>query len=601
MDTFKTEIASRVGKALGLATDVVQAALEAPKDPKRGDVALPCFKLVKPLGREGKDAPVQIARTIVEKTEKGDLLAAIEAAGPFVNFKLAKGALAASVLKAIAAPGRYGGSSEGRGKKIVIDYSSPNIAKPFHLGHLRSTVIGHSIRRLYESLGYEVVGINHLGDWGTQFGFMMAAWQRWKPEAEERIKKGEGEIDVFVQLYQRIYKESKDNPKIRDDARSWFKRLESGDPDARALWQFFVERSKREFERIYGILGIAHESDAGESFYEDKMKPVIELLRQKGLLARGKKQEKAEEDAIDEAAADARPEGVDLGDPEEGGLGFAIVLKSDGGTTYVTRDLAAAFYRENTYHPEKIVYVVGAPQTLHFKQLKAILAKAGVAWQEKMVHVPFGQYLGMATRLGNVVFLDVVLARAREMAIEAARDAKRKQDMSEEELIANAPRIGTAAVKFFDLKNGRTRDIELPQNADMSINLDRVLATDGETGPYVQMAYARCAGILRKAGFDPLPEGVDFALLDEPETREVVRVLGEHPAKVRAALADHEPSLVARHLLDAAHALGTFYNKHKVLDAPDDVKRARALLVLCAKKVIGQCLDLLGIEALEKM
>jgi arginyl-tRNA synthetase len=257
-----------------------------------------------------------------------------------------------------------------------------------------------------------------------------------------------------------------------------------------------VERSKREFERIYGILGIAHESDAGESFYEDKMKPVIELLRQKGLLARGKKQEKAEEDAIDEAAADAR---------------------------------------------------------------------------------------------------------AREMAIEAARDAKRKQDMSEEELIANAPRIGTAAVKFFDLKNGRTRDIELPQNADMSINLDRVLATDGETGPYVQMAYARCAGILRKAGFDPLPEGVDFALLDEPETREVVRVLGEHPAKVRAALADHEPSLVARHLLDAAHALGTFYNKHKVLDAPDDVKRARALLVLCAKKVIGQCLDLLGIEALEKM
>ncbi|MEZ0231191.1 MAG: arginine--tRNA ligase [Planctomycetota bacterium] len=600
MDTFKTEIAERVGKALGLAASDVAAMLEAPKDTKRGDVALPCFKLVKPLGREGKTAAVEIAKEIVAKTDKGDLLAVVEATGPFVNFKLAPGAMAASVLKAIAKPGRYGGSDEGKGKKVVIDYSSPNIAKPFHLGHLRSTVIGHSIRRLYESLGYEVVGVNHLGDWGTQFGFMMAAWQRWKPEAEERIQKGEGEIDVFVSLYVRINKLAKDDPKVRDEARAWFQRLEKGDAEARKLWQYFVERSKREFDRIYTILRIHHESDAGESFYEDKMKPVVELLRQKGLLVRGKKQEKADEDALDDAAADARPEGVELGDPEEGGLGFAIVLKSDGGTTYVTRDLAAAFYRENTYHPEKIVYVVGSPQALHFKQLKTILEKAGVAWQEKMVHVPFGQYLGMSTRQGNVVFLDEVLARAREMAIEAARDAKRKQDMTDEELLANAPLIGTAAVKFFDLKNGRQKDIELPQNADGSINLDRVLATDGETGPYVQMAHSRCAGILRKHGAEPTTD-VNFALLDEIETREILKVLGEHPSRVRQALADHEPSTVARHLLDVAHALGTFYNKHKVLDAPDDVRKARALLVACAKKVIAQCLDLLGIAALEKM
>src|SRR5581483_3024433 len=237
------------------------------------------------------------------------------------------------------------------------------------------------------------------------------------------------------------------------------------------------------------------------------------------------------------------------------------------------------------------------PQALHFAQLKAILARAGQTWQEKMVHVPFGHYHGMKTREGRAVFLDEVLARAKDMALEAARDAKRKQDVSEEELLANAPKIGTAAVKFFDLKTNRANDIQLPKNPDGTINYDRVLATDGETGPYVQMAHARCAGILRKLGAEPTAD-VDFALLGEPETRDVIKALGEHPHRVRQALADHEPSVIARHLLDVAHALGTFYNKHKVLDAPDDVRRARALLVLCAKKVIAQCLDLLGIEAL---
>jgi arginyl-tRNA synthetase len=288
VDIFKSEIAARVGAALGLPANDVLSMLEAPKDTKRGDVALPCFKLVKPLAREGKTAAVEIAKEIAAKTDKGDLLAVVEATGPFVNFKLAPGAMAASVLKAVAKPGRYGGSDEGKGKKVVIDYSSPNIAKAFHLGHLRSTVIGHSIRRLYESLGYEVVGVNHLGDWGTQFGFMMAAWQRWKDEAEQRIAKGEGEIDVFVSLYVRINKLAKEDPKVRDEARSWFKRLEQGDAEARRLWSYFVERSKKEFDRIYAILRIHHESDAGESFYEDKMKPVVELLRQKGLLVRGK-------------------------------------------------------------------------------------------------------------------------------------------------------------------------------------------------------------------------------------------------------------------------------------------------------------------------
>jgi arginyl-tRNA synthetase len=636
VEPLKNEVAARVANALGLKPDEVASALEAPKDPKRGDLALPCFKLAKLLGREGKDAPLSIARDIVARAKRGDLLSEISLAGPFVNFRFAPGALAASVLKAIAAPGRYGGSDEGKGKRVVIDYSSPNIAKSFHLGHLRSTVIGHSIRRLYESLGYEVLGVNHLGDWGTQFGFMLAAWQRWQGEAEERIRKGEGEIDVFVSLYVRINQLAKQDPNVRDEARSWFRRLEEGDAEARRLWTYFVDRSKGEFNRIYAILGIKHESEAGEAFYNDKMTPVIEKVRAKGLLLRGKAQKKAEEDEDDlggPVAADARPWVVELRTPEEiaeqeaaereadewreknpgkplpkdlaarlipRGLGVAMLLKSDGGTTYATRDLAAAFYRENTYKPEKIVYVVGAPQMLHFKQLKKILELMGETWQEKIVHVPFGQYLGMSTREGNVVFLDEVLERAKAVAIEAGEAATKKQDLTPDEVRENARKIGAGAVKFFDLKNGRMKDIELAKLPDGKIDLDRILSSKGETGPYVQFSYARLSGVLRRLGDDTLPT-VNYSLLNEPETNALLKALGEHPQRVRQALAEFEPSVIARHVLDVAAAAHSFLHVHRVIDAEPDVRSARAILVSCAKKVIGQCLDLLGIEPLEKM
>ncbi|MBI3724232.1 arginine--tRNA ligase, partial [bacterium] len=464
-------------------------------------------------------------------------------------------------------PGRFGGSEEGRGKTIVIDYSSPNIAKPFHLGHLRSTVLGHAIRKLYESLGYKVIGVNHLGDWGTQFGFMLAAWQRWRQDAEARIARGEGEIDVFVSLYVRINQLAQEDPSVREEARSWFRRLEQGDREARSLWQYFVDRSKREFDRIYAILGIHHESDAGESFYEDKMQP---------------------------------------GDPDKGGLGFPLILKSDGGTTYATRDLAAAFYRETTYHPERIVYVVGAPQTLHFKQLKKILELMGEPWHEKLVHVPFGQYIGMSTRQGNVVFLDEALTEGRRVATEAAESATKKQDLGPAEIAENARKIGAGAVKFFDLKNGRMKDIQLENNSAGKIDLSLITATKGETGPYVQFAYARLSGVLRNYGKEPTAAGVVFSLLGEPEANKVLKAIGEHPAKVRQALADFEPSIVARHLLDVADAVHSFLHVHRIMDSATEkvdpkVREARALLVGCARKVVGQCLDLLGIEPLEKM
>jgi arginyl-tRNA synthetase len=361
-----------------------------------------------------------------------------------------------------------------------------------------------------------------------------------------------------------------------------------------------VEKSKAEFQRIYDMLGIHHDSDAGESFYNDKMKEVVDLARAKGILVRGQKQEKAEEDDLGDArAADARPEGVDLGDPEKGGLGFAILLKSDGGTTYLTRDLAAVFFRERTYHPEKIVYVVGAPQILHFRQLKAILAKLAPELEPKVVHVPFGQYLGMSTRKGTSVFLKEVLERARVAAQQAADEAKKKADLTPAEIEANARIIGIGAVRFFDLKSSRVNDINLA-TPEGGLDLCRLLAPKGDTGPTVQYTYARLSGILRKLGHEPSLQ-VDFSKLAEPEAASVVKTIAEYSGHVKAAAEQLEPSIVARYLLDLASSATQFIQVHRVIDAEPAVRDARALLVACARKVIKQCLDLLGIEPLEKM
>jgi arginyl-tRNA synthetase len=600
VERFKDKVAAAVAEALQAPKDAVLASLEAPKDRSRGDLALPCFKLAKPLGKEGKSAAVEIAKDVVAKTKKGGLIQDVQAAGPFVNFKLSPAGMAQDVLAECFASEKFGGSDVGRGKTIVIDYSSPNVAKPFHLGHLRSTVIGHSERKLYELLGYQVVGVNHLGDWGTQFGFMLAAWQRWGAEAQTRIEKGEDEIDVFVSLYVRVNQLAKEDEKVRDEARAWFKKLEDGDRAALDLWRYFVDKSKAEFQRIYDMLGIHHESDAGESFYNDKMKEVVDLARAKGVLVRGQKQEKAEEDDLADArAADARPEGVDLGDPEKGGLGFAILLKSDGGTTYLTRDLAAVFFRERTYRPEKIVYVVGAPQILHFRQLKAILAKLAPELEPKVVHVPFGQYLGMSTRKGTAVFLKEVLERAKVAAQQAADEAKMKADLTPAEIEANARIIGVGAVRFFDLRSHRVNDIDLA-TPEGGVDLERLLAPKGDTGPYVQWTYARLSGVLRKLGREPTPS-VDFAKLSEPEASALVKAIAELAGTVKVAAEQLQPSIVARYLLDLASAANQFLHVHRVIDAEPAVRDARALLVACARKAVGQCLDLLGIEPLEKM
>lgn len=692
MKQFFPRIAALVARQVQAPQGEVEALLTAAKNPAHGDVALPCFQLATKLGRKGKDAaPALAVELALGAQQAGDpLLSAVEAAGPFVNFRLAPEVVAREVLEAAWSAGRYGASDAGAGKTIVIDFSSPNIAKPFHLGHLRSTVIGWSLRQIFRARGYTVVGVNHLGDWGTQFGLMIAAWKRWGDEAQGRIDAGEAEIDVFVDLYVRINALKKQDPQVAEEGRGWFRRLEAGDAEARALWRFFVDKSKAEFARIYELLGITHESDAGEAFYNDKMPATVALLERTGLLVEGKSRleqlederrrlegtraaiarleaevaaasddkagkskrkeldrargkvgelarkvaaleaqaaapagqagapagEEADEEADEGAGpADRRPRGVlvDQGGQKE--PFFSILLKADGGTTYTTRDLTAVRYRAETYHPEQLLYVVGNTQRDHFLPWFKIvekLAEQGETWAQglKLVHVGFGNYLGMSTRGGTAVFLDEVLERARVEATKAAESAEKKIQLTAEQRERVARAIGTGAVKFFDLKGNRTNDIDLSVSGGAGIDWERLLNLKGDSGPYLQFAHARLAGILRRHDEAIAASGIEWRALGDPEAQALLKAIADFPDRVRQAADEYEPSVISRYLLDLAARIHVFLHERRVLEPrPGDVegleapavRRARLLLVAAAKKVLAEALDLLGVEAVEQM
>lgn len=665
MEDLNQRIAAAIAAELGQPVELVAGQLQPPSNPERGDLSLPCFQLAAKTGTPGKDGALALAQRLAG-LEVADV--SVDADGPFVNFRFDPAVVARGVLEAITRRTPYGGSDEGAGKTVVIDFSSPNIAKPFHLGHLRSTVIGWSLRQLYRALGYTVVGVNHLGDWGTQFGFMIAAWTRWKDEAEQRIKGGEQETRVFADLYARINSMAKEDPSLRDEAREWFRKLEAGDAEARDLWTFFVERSKAEFGRIYDLLGIVHESDAGEAFYEDKMPATVERLKASGLLkpgqtrkeqaearyqgsvnrlektrkqigedeatlAKGELKEKAkkklekklakaretaaklEADLPDlKAAIPAEDDGQRPMGVEVDGQGFVIVLKGDGGTNYTTRDITAARYRIETYDPAKILYVVGNEQRDHFEGWFKILRKLEPQWAGEIAHIGFGRYQGMSTRKGTAVFLDEVLERARAQAREAAQQATKKVELSDAERAHAARAIGTGATKFFDLRAERTKDIDLGlPGDDEGIDWDRLLDLKGDTGPYLQFAYARLAGILRRYEGEASLEQADPKLLGEPEAQALLKVLGDFPARVKKAAESYDPSLIAKTVIELAQKTHSFVHHHRVIDAtpteeqvaagvtPETLRATRVLLVTCAKKVIAEGLDLLGIEALEQM
>lgn len=563
--SFVEEISARVAEAVGMPTDEVMALMETPPKPDLGDYALPCFALAKIF----RKAPHLIARELAGQIAAEGRISGVCPTGPYLNFFVSKTHLVAETLSEILDRGAdYGRGDEGIGKTIVIDFSHPNIAKPFGIHHLRSTVIGNALRNIYRALGYEVVGINHLGDWGAQFAKLILAWNYW----------GEGELtaDITIQklleLYVRIHEEIEDNPELEREARAWFRRLEAGDREAVRMWQVCVEVSFKEFDRVYEMLDIGFESVAGESFYQDKMPAALEALRERGLLTQS--------------------EGASIVDLED--MPPFIALRSDDATLYGTRDLAALMYRWETYRFEKLLYVVDVAQSLHFRQLFQVLERMGCDWRDRCVHVQFGRLRfkdggGASTRRGKVIFLEDVLHRAIELTRRIITD--KNPDLPNRDQIARE--VGIGAIIFADLDSKRVRDI--------AFDWEEVLNFNGETGPYVQYTHARYCSVLRRYAGPLPPRDVNFELLNETEAVEVVKCLARFPDWIQKAADEYEPSAVAGALIELCTVANRFYNAHQVLSDRADLTAARIALVYAIKTVLASGLALLGMKAPEQM
>ncbi len=547
----------------GLSTDEVLSMLEVPADRKMGDLALPCFKLAKIL----KKAPPVIAETICQSLRDDDecktLFEKIENVNGYLNFFIGKGSLV-SDLREMAENEDFGKSDEGKGKTIVLDYSAPNIAKPFHIGHLRSTVIGQSIKNIHKFCGYECVGVNHLGDWGTQFGKLIVAYKKWgsKEDIEQRG------IDALTEIYVKFHNEAEKDASLDDEARAAFALLEQHDDEAISLWKWFVEISIAEFKKTYKLIGADFESWNGESFYFDKANAVVEELRQKNLLT------------LDEGAEIVRLDDYNM--PP------CLIIKSNGTTIYATRDIAAAMYRKNTYDFDKCIYVTSAGQSLHFAQFFKVIELMGYDWAKDLVHVPFGtvsiEGAKLATRTGNVVLLEDIFRIATRKTLEIINE--KNPDLENKEEVASA--VGVGAVIFHDLSNNRIKDVNFVW--------DEVLNFDGNTGPYVQYTYARCSGIIDKAKNAGASGSGEFVLTDDSEIN-LIKTLTAFPDKVKQAKNELEPSLIARYLLDVCADFNRFYHDCPVLKADDErVRNTRAALVKASANVLDKGLALIGLK-----
>ena len=538
--------------------------LERPKSSEMGDVAFPAFSLAK-IERK---APQAIAADLAEKLGQIDQVERIVATGPYVNFFLDKKAISNQVLNQIIEQGpSYGQGHEGDGKKIVLDMSSPNIAKPFSIGHLRSTVIGDALSNIFRKLGYETVKVNHLGDWGKQFGLLMVAYKLW---GDQKAVEADP-INQLLQLYVRINAEIENNPQLDEEGRIWFKKLEDGDPEALSLWQWFRDESLEEFNRIYKELNVEFDSYNGEAFYNDKMDAVVQLLEEKGLLKES--------------------QGAQVVNLEKYGIEHpALIKKSDGATLYITRDLAAAIYRKNTYDFAKSIYVVGQEQAAHFKQLKAVLEEMGFDWSQDITHVAMGlvtkEGKKLSTRKGNVILLEPTIAEAVSRA--QAQIEEKNPHLEDKEAVAHA--VGVGAIKFYDLKTDRLNGYDF--------NLDTMVSFEGETGPYVQYAYARIQSILRKADYQP-KQNYDLAL-DDKESWELIKLLQDFPRIVERAGQAMEPSIVAKYTIHLAQAFNKYYAHTRILDDNQE-RQARLALAYSTGLVLKEGLALLGVEAPRQM
>ena len=557
----------------GLEKDEIRAMIEIPADSKMGDYAFPCFKLAKIL----RKAPPMIAKGIAEAIADDPMFAKVEQVNAYVNMFIAREAFAGEVISdAIAKGDDFGKSDIGAGRPVVVEYSSPNIAKPFHIGHIRSTVIGASIARIYDYLGFKVIRINHLGDYGTQFGKMIVAYRHWGNK-EDVINEP---IKTLLGYYTKFHEEAEKDPSLEDEARATFTKLEHGEPEETEIWQWFRDESLKEFSRVYDMLGIKYDSYAGESFYSDKMPRFIKELEDKGLM---------EED-----------DGARLVRLDEYGLTPALIQKSDGSTLYITRDIAAAVYRKETYDFYKNIYVVASQQNLHFQQWIQVLELMGYEWARDCVHVPFGLVSladgTMSTREGRVVFLEDVLNGAVDKTREIIKEKNPDADPEMVEEVAKA--VGIGAVVFNELSNYRIKDYVF--------SWDHVLNFEGETGPYVQYTYARSCSILRNAGDDIVAKakakaGFDPQYLTSESAHALTSLLYRFPDVILEAGEKYEPSIVTRHLVDIAQAFNKFYHDEHILVDNEDEKVAKVAMVIAAQTAIRNGLDILCMKAPEKM
>ncbi|GFN36044.1 arginine--tRNA ligase [Tepidimicrobium xylanilyticum] len=563
---FKKEVVNLFSQVVeGLDHEEIESLIEIPPNYNMGDYAFPCFKLAKIF----RKAPNLIAEDLVNKIDGGDNFERIENVGPYINFFINKAKLTEVVLKAIAEEGnRYGSINVGKGRTAIVEFSSPNIAKPFHIGHIRTTVIGNSIEKIFKFQGYNTVRINHLGDYGTQFGMLIAAYKKWGDA--EVIEKDP--INELLKLYVKFNAEAEKEENLKEEARYWFKELEDGNEEALELWQWIRDISLKEFNKVYKLLNIEFDSYAGESFYSDKMDRVIRELEEKNLLQDSK--------------------GAKIVDLEPYGMPPALIKKSDGSTLYITRDIAAAIYRKEHYDFYKNIYVVASQQNLHFKQLIKIIDLMGYDWAYDCVHIPFGMVSledgTLSTRQGRVVFLEDVLNKAIESTLKIIEE--RNPDLENKEEVAK--QVGVGAVIFQELFNNRIKDYVF--------SWERTLSFEGETGPYVQYTHARANSLLEKGDFN-LGDEIDFSLLKEEDEINLVRLLYNFPSAVLDALEKYEPSFITRYVVEVAKAFNKFYNSCPILNEEEELKKARLNLVYATKTVIKTALYLLGIEAPNKM
>ena len=559
----KQIIASELAKVIdSLDQDAILNLLEQPKSSDLGDIAFPAFSLAK----VERKAPQAIAADIVEKIDTTHFDKVV-ATGPYVNFFLNKAEISGQVIKEVVKEGAdYGQQNEGKGENVTIDLSSPNIAKPFSVGHLRSTVIGDALSNIFRKIGYNTIKINHLGDWGKQFGLLMVAYKKWgSKEAVEA-----NPIDELLQLYVRINAEIENDPALDDEGRLWFKKLEDGDPEATELWQWFRDESLVEFNRIYELLGVEFDSLNGEAFYNDKMDEGIKILEEKVLLEESK--------------------GASIVNLDDVNLPPAMIKKSDGATLYITRDIATAMYRARTYNFVKSIYVVGQEQSNHFRQLKAVLKKMGFDWSDDMTHVDFGLVTKnrqkLSTRKGNIILLEPTLQEAISRAKSQIED--KNPELENKEAVAHA--VGVGAVKFYDLKTDRRNGYDF--------DLEAMVSFEGETGPYIQYAYARIQSILRKADFTP-DANADYRLNDA-ESWEIIKLLQDFSRVVKRAADNYEPSLIAKYAISLAQAFNKYYAHTRILDESPE-RDSRLALSYSTAVVLKEALRLLGVDAPEKM